>query len=108
MRITGIDSKESDLERGEIALITEPALTADVFQFALKRFWVAQGSDDFAFKSDGLLRVMRTTLPAIKVEEYESALTNAETAIANQKAATEGARKDFLKGLKDDSGLPLQ
>jgi hypothetical protein len=108
MRITGIDSKESDLERGEIALKTEPALTVDVFQFALRNFWAVQGSDNFAFKSDGLLRVMRTTLPAIRVQEYESALTNAETALANQKTAIEGARKDFLKGLSDDSGLPLQ
>jgi len=99
---------ESRTQMGEIVLQTEPKLTGDVFDYVCEHIWGEGTADQFAFDtSTGELTFLRSLLGADDVANIETALTQAEKAVARSKDEAESEHKGFLQRVSKDSGLPL-
>src|SRR5437868_4690695 len=108
MKITKIVPHFSDLNSSEVALRTEPRLTEDVFNYAIRNFVPEDRRHFFSLGQDGTIVVtIRLGLTKEDIEQLAGILTNAENAIGDQKRADENRRKAFFKTLSQQTGLGL-
>src|SRR5438552_8931398 len=90
----------------QTAFRTEPPLTQEVLDCALKDYWGENWADVYSAK-DGLFIVGRTAIPKEQIPEYERTLTDAENLVQKRKENAKKDRSDFLKGQSDSMGLPM-
>jgi hypothetical protein len=105
MKIKSIDSSRTD--DTQTAFKTEPPLTEEVIQCAIKEFF---GSEWFGtyFEEGGSFIVRRTGIPREQISVYERRLTDAENLVQKRKRKEQTNRDDYLKGLSASVDLPLE
>ena len=105
MKIRSIDSSRTD--DTQTAFRTEPPLTEEVIQCAIKEFFGSEWAHTY-FEEGGSFIIRQTGIPREQIPMYERRLTDAEDLIQKRKRKEQSNRDDYLKGVSDSMDLPLE
>lgn len=101
MKITGIDKARS--RKGELVLVTDPALTEAVF-CVFRDTWNVTG---FAVEENLLIWTGPQNIDKEFIRQTEIYLTEAENQIKGEEARTEQSAERYQKEVAERTGLPL-